>query len=527
LKNRDNKTFEKRKKNEILISNIKKAIDEYNIISFDIFDTLLIRPYSKPTDLFMHIEKLNNATGFKDERMKAYKKSLKKNLKKKKEEVTIDDIYNIIPSRYKWLKKKEITLEYNVLRARPLLKEIYDYAYQKNKKIIIISDMYLSTDFLFNVLKKCGYKNFDKIFVSSKYKKTKRKGSLYKQALIELDASANDILHIGDNYFSDIKKARKLGINAFYIPKSIENLFIEDKRIETFYEKYKNDIGASIMLGVLAPHIETFYNNYWFEYGYKYVGPIIFGFMQWLNDELNNDNIKNALFIGRAGYTLEKVFNIIKTSDIQTYYIYLPRKIAVQCFKIKNKHSNKVKMQYLKYLKKFKLHEINNIAMIDELTTNWTAQKALYSLFPKKFIKGYYFFTIKNSTLNYKSFKKTLQKDDGIHVELTELFMTAPTPPIEAIRNGKPIFKKNINPNESIRIKLYPELSNGVLKFTEDFLIYFNKLKSYFTYEMLMDWLDIFSKTPSEIEKYMFYNIQVARDYNHDKFRRLFSKWYS
>ena len=34
--------------------NIYEKIKKHNIISFDIFDTLLIRPYVKPTDLFLH-----------------------------------------------------------------------------------------------------------------------------------------------------------------------------------------------------------------------------------------------------------------------------------------------------------------------------------------------------------------------------------------------------------------------------------------------------------------------------------------
>ena len=40
-----------------LLNKIKSKIDSYDIISFDIFDTLLLRPYVKPTDLFLHIEK--------------------------------------------------------------------------------------------------------------------------------------------------------------------------------------------------------------------------------------------------------------------------------------------------------------------------------------------------------------------------------------------------------------------------------------------------------------------------------------
>ena len=34
--------------------NIYEEIKKHNIISFNIFDTLLIRPYVKPIDLFLH-----------------------------------------------------------------------------------------------------------------------------------------------------------------------------------------------------------------------------------------------------------------------------------------------------------------------------------------------------------------------------------------------------------------------------------------------------------------------------------------
>ncbi len=34
----------------------KSEILKYDVISFDIFDTLLLRPFIKPTDLFLYIE---------------------------------------------------------------------------------------------------------------------------------------------------------------------------------------------------------------------------------------------------------------------------------------------------------------------------------------------------------------------------------------------------------------------------------------------------------------------------------------
>lgn len=55
--------------------NIYDEIKKHDIISFDIFDTLLVRPYVKPTDMFIHIEKLYKAEGFHENRIKAEKLS--------------------------------------------------------------------------------------------------------------------------------------------------------------------------------------------------------------------------------------------------------------------------------------------------------------------------------------------------------------------------------------------------------------------------------------------------------------------
>ena len=55
------------------INSLKQMILKHDVISFDIFDTLLLRPYVKPTDLFEHLEKLENLSGFANARIKAEK----------------------------------------------------------------------------------------------------------------------------------------------------------------------------------------------------------------------------------------------------------------------------------------------------------------------------------------------------------------------------------------------------------------------------------------------------------------------
>ncbi|ORY21238.1 hypothetical protein LY90DRAFT_632997 [Neocallimastix californiae] len=510
------------KKTDILFNNLKNVIDQYSIISFDIFDTLLIRPYVEPKDLFVHLENLNNATGFAKSRIEA-ESNIRKKKSHKFEEITFDDIYQQIEPKYKWLKEKELELEYNSLKARSFLKDIYNYAILKKKRVLIISDMYLSKNFLEKVLKKCGYENYEHLFISSEYGKTKSSGLLYSIILKELNISSKNILHIGDNLRSDISIPREIGINAFHIPKVVEFLFETDPRIKAFYMNHNNNLGASILLGLLASHNENAYKNYWYEFGYKYAGPVIFGYMQWLDEKIRADEIKKVLFVSRDGYTLEKVFNLIKISDSKTYYIYFPRKIAQKCLYENTEEVENSRMEFLLYLNQFDLND-NKLGIVDSITNYYTTQRGLITLFPKKNIKGYYWFVAKEKfeNLKFEFYQKEHKHKIG---DLIELFMTAPTPPIDTIKDGKPVFKE-ASDAEIIRIKLYPELSNGAIDFTRDYLKSFSILKSFFTSDMLIEWVNIFLYSPTEIDKNMFFTIEHAPDDNHSKYFKLFNHWY-
>ena len=39
-----------------MLEQLKNLIDSHSVISFDMFDTLVVRSYNKPVDLFKHIE---------------------------------------------------------------------------------------------------------------------------------------------------------------------------------------------------------------------------------------------------------------------------------------------------------------------------------------------------------------------------------------------------------------------------------------------------------------------------------------
>ena len=143
---------------------IIKLINSVDVVSFDIFDTLLFRPYVRPIDLFLHIEKHYNAPFFTTCRISAEQNARQKN--RHKEDITFDEIYTEIDGCFQHLKQVELDWERMVLRPNPEMKAVWDFAKQSGKKIVVASDMYLPTEFIADVLNKNGFGDYDKLYVS-------------------------------------------------------------------------------------------------------------------------------------------------------------------------------------------------------------------------------------------------------------------------------------------------------------------------------------------------------------------------
>ena len=66
------------------------------------------------------------------------------------------------------------------------------------------------------ILKNNGYE-MDRVFVSNEVGLTKATGNLYQYVKSELNVKPKEILHIGDNFWSDYKNAEDKGFRAVFI----------------------------------------------------------------------------------------------------------------------------------------------------------------------------------------------------------------------------------------------------------------------------------------------------------------------
>ena len=200
-------------------SRIIREIDRHEIISFDVYDTLIARCVDKPEEVFGIVEKVINDSSelytpdFKNRRVKA---ELMAKKYERFEEISIDKIYQYFDaiSNKDKIKEIELSIEENVSLPNPKGKELYEYALNSNKKIIIISDMYLSGSYIEKILNKNGYKDYYRCFVSSDFGVKKKSGRLYRIVSEESKISKEQIYHIGDNPLSDCISARMMGIKT-------------------------------------------------------------------------------------------------------------------------------------------------------------------------------------------------------------------------------------------------------------------------------------------------------------------------
>ena len=301
---------------------LKQLIDKNNIISFDIFDTLILRNIFQPTDIFRILAKFAkdefDIDDFFQKRVEGEKKARDK---VKNSEADFQEIYDEVEKlcgcNIEKIKQMELQLEMEFSVINPYMMEIWKYASEQKKTIIFISDMYLSSDFI-KTVEKNGYK-VEHLYVSNEYRKNKGSKELYELVGQELNCKKTNWLHIGDNEYSDYKQAKEFGINAYHY-----------KNVSTYYEGTKElSISESVLIGIQNNYLYNgIQENYWNKFGAKNAFPIYFGFAKWLYDLTKEED--NLFFLARDGYIIKKIYDMFCKMDentIFTNYIYVSRKV--------------------------------------------------------------------------------------------------------------------------------------------------------------------------------------------------------
>ncbi len=304
---------------------VKNHLMQYDVVSFDIFDTLITRGILHPDDVFRLIgEKIKNLYHLDMDFLKLRKQAETQAWQKKGAYTNIHDIYKefvdvarVSEQQAVAIKELEIETEYNLSIPRRDMLDLYQTLLEAGKRIILVSDMYLTKEYIKRMLKKCGYEGYHEIWISCECGLRKDQDNIWDSILPRYEGKK--FIHVGDNVRSDWQTLVDRRQEAFWII----NPFDEWK-FTPYYEKYRKyddgNIVNSLILGMTLngglvnspfgltreaqPEIQDGKSL-----GFAVFGPLFYLFINWIQKESPDDAV--LAFLAREGYVLEPLYKLI------------------------------------------------------------------------------------------------------------------------------------------------------------------------------------------------------------------------
>ncbi len=300
------------------LAEAEAAILQASVVSFDIFDTVIIRGVSAPTELFWMIEhdlaeSHPEVAGFAAARIEAEANA--RNLawdRATQPEVTLDEVYELLADRYKAFQAEELAYERRVCKVREAVARLVMRARQCGALLVFTSDIYLPESHIADILRDAGLGPWDALFVSSTRLETKAAGGLYKILLewaAERGVLPEGILHLGDNRNSDVVRAREAGIKSVLIPKQIENP-------PPGSDASSVSVWSSVAYALSRAHEEVAPMPYFERLGFEVTGPLAAGFARFVHDTARERGARDILFLARDGLIANLAFSRMFAKEI-------------------------------------------------------------------------------------------------------------------------------------------------------------------------------------------------------------------
>ncbi len=305
-----------------------------NLVSFDIFDTILIRKCGLPENIFyLTAKKLFGKDDRKVNYFVFWRSQAEGRIirEQKNKDVTIEDIYSSFESDYFGVEiKKAIEAEKNIesenLAVNPEVLDIIKKNRLKGNTICFISDMYLDSSFLRTVLMREGcIEEGEKVYVSCEYKASKHNGTIYR--VVKKELSPSKWTHYGDNKHSDVKKAKKQGIKGTLV----DTLFT-DTEIKTikYFSLNNNSREISIIVGWLRWIRISMGNSSTSEIASNFIAPLYVSYVQYIFDTAKKQSLDSLYFLNRDSYILYSIAKTLRSGDnINLNYLFVSRRSLV------------------------------------------------------------------------------------------------------------------------------------------------------------------------------------------------------
>lgn len=315
---------------------LRETIDEHDCISFDIFDTLLMRRVLEPKNIFEIVERLLTFKGYPNNHFKKRRICAEHSLRNypniHRIYEKIGQLYHISSDDLALWKQTEMEVERKLLVPRTKMVDVFHDCITSGKRVYLISDMYFSKSELQELLCAHNIVGYLDLLVSCDYGKGKEDGGLY--GIYRKLAGGGCFLHIGDNRRSDGEKAKEYGIDTFLIYSAYEMWMASS--MQTTLSHVDSLEQSCILANLIWRYCEDPFALAESKgrvridtgrlLGYLFLGPLYAEFIHWLREMVQEHHVEQLLLPARDGYLIERMLKQEMVEDCEVIYFKASRR---------------------------------------------------------------------------------------------------------------------------------------------------------------------------------------------------------
>lgn len=294
------------------------------LVSFDIFDTVLIRKCGQPENVFwlLACRLYPNDCALREDFY-----MWRRQIEKTTDGTTLADFYHNADELFPLysvidLQQAELAVESEQLTVNPRVQQEISRHRKAGDSICFISDMYLPSVFLIDILRreKC-LEGSEKVYVSGECHARKDNGGLF-DLVREENQPVTQWLHLGDSQYSDVNIARRKGVTASYIDTTYSCM---EKKILQFSPQTCHSEELSMLAGISRAARLQSANQADHVLAAEYLAPAYIPYVHWLLKRAKECRVHRLYFLSRDGWILRQIAEAMGT-EIECRDLFISRK---------------------------------------------------------------------------------------------------------------------------------------------------------------------------------------------------------
>jgi FMN phosphatase YigB (HAD superfamily) len=310
----------------------RNTAGSYSTVSFDLFDTLLIRRTHNP-DLvkpqvarFIAAKAQEHGIHLSWEKVQKMRDTIENEQRRETgkkfpdheacyphfmSKLLLDIFSEDVSGLLQEITDYEITVENAMLVPRGELVRWLRELKGSGKRILIMSDVYLPARFLEKLIEHAGFLDcIDSVHSSADTFLAKASGMAFSMLKEKFGLEYSQWLHIGDNPHSDGLRPSEKGITALVLRDAIEK---KRKSLEKRYYNYSLGRrfwrGRSVQQLMLPLEDENILREKLYCAGYTFLAPLLGGFVQGILQKMGDYSLSRLYFFSREGWLLQKIWD--------------------------------------------------------------------------------------------------------------------------------------------------------------------------------------------------------------------------